>query len=229
MKKNGRLALSAVIAATLALAACGRDEAATAPQTGGVAESGSPAVAEPAAPAQSADPAESSVPATDTARPENAGTMATSGTGAVATLDPVGDQTANGRLLLTADANGVRITGSIVGLSPNAEHGFHVHENGDCGGDGASNAGGHFNPSQQPHGNPVGGTTHHAGDIPNLMSDAQGNATIEVVVPGLTLGDGGANDAMGKAVIVHEKRDDYATQPSGDSGARIACGKVSAG
>ena len=228
MKKNGSLGLAVVIAATLALAACKRDEE-TAPQTGGVADSGSPAVAEPAAPATSEDANESSVPATDTARPENAGTMATSGTGAIATLQPVGDTTANGRLLLTADANGVRITGSIVGLAPNAEHGFHVHEVGDCGGDGASNAGGHFNPTQQPHGNPVGGTTHHAGDIPNLMSDAQGNASVEVVVPGLTLGDGGANDVMGKAIIVHEKRDDYATQPSGDSGARIACGTISAG
>ena len=223
MKPNGRHALTAALVATLALAACQREEA-TAPATT-AADTTAPAASTTPAPA--AEPP-AAVPATDTPRPDNAGAMATSGTGAVATLGPTEGQTANGRLLLTGDASGIRITGSIVGLAPNAEHGFHVHEKGDCSAADASSAGPHFNPFAAVHGKAESGV-HHAGDIPNIVSDAQGNATVDVSVPGLTLGDGGPNDAMGKAIIVHEKRDDYATQPSGDSGARIACGTINAG
>lgn len=236
--------LAAAVTATLALAACNRDASTTAAPATPTAPSTQPALATTPTPdttAQSdaasaeraADPVgalaggtDSGVPGTDTPRPDHAGTLAASGTGGIAQLEATEGHTANGRLLIAADIDGVRVTGTLVGLTPNAEHGFHVHEKGDCSAPDAMSAGGHFNPTNQPHGDPAG-AAHHGGDIPNLKADAQGNAIVDARVPGLTLGDGSATDAMGKAIVVHEKRDDYTTQPSGDSGARIACGVIS--
>ena len=119
----------------------------------------------------------------------------------------------------------MHLSGSVQGLAPDAEFGFHIHEKGDCSAPDASSAGAHFNPSNAQHGNPAG-ETHHAGDMFNAKSDTQGVARIEVDVTGVTLGDGQPPDVLGKAVVMHEKPDDYATRPSGNSGARIACGVI---
>lgn len=142
-----------------------------------------------------------------------------------AMLAPTQGNQASGSLTLTAHDGGVMITGQITGLEPNSEHGFHVHENGDCSAPDASSAGSHFNPTNQPHGDPSG-DAHHAGDAPNIRADAQGTAEVNIHMEGVTLGDGGPNDIAGRAIVVHEKADDYTTQPSGDSGARIACGVI---
>jgi Cu-Zn family superoxide dismutase len=132
---------------------------------------------------------------------------------------------AAGTLDLTVAGDAVKVTGSITGLKADTEHGFHIHEKGDCSAPDAESAGGHFNPASQPHGDP-NGATHHAGDIPNVKADAEGTAQVDAVVNGVTMGDGGANDIVGKAFIVHQKADDYKTQPSGNSGKRIACGVI---
>jgi Cu-Zn family superoxide dismutase len=136
--------------------------------------------------------------------------------------------TANGSLTVTAASagGGVRISGVIQGLRPHSEFGFHVHEKGDCSAPDATSAGEHFNPTSQAHGDPRG-TAHHAGDIPNVRSDAQGVAEIDVDVPDLTLQSNPATDIAGKAIVLHAKPDDYHTQPSGNSGERIACGVIS--
>lgn len=136
--------------------------------------------------------------------------------------------TASGSLTVVTMGDGVHFTGTLQGLKPDAEFGFHVHEKGDCSAPDASSAGGHFNPAGVEHGNPQS-QPHHAGDMPNAKSDAQGNAQVNAHVSGLTLSDGGPNDIIGKAVVLHEKPDDYKSQPSGNSGARIACGVVTAG
>ncbi len=133
-----------------------------------------------------------------------------------------------GAISIVPMGDGVHLTGSLQGLPPNGEFGFHIHEKGDCSAPDASSAGGHFNPAGVEHGNPQG-SPHHAGDMMNAKSDAQGAAQINAHVDGLTLGDGGGSDVIGKAVVVHEKADDYQTQPSGDSGARVACGVITAG
>ena len=88
------------------------------------------------------------------------------------------------------------------------EHGFHVHEKGDCSsGDGMS-AGGHFNPAGKPHG-AHGAAEHHAGDMPNLKADAYGNADAHASSStGITIGSGAA-DIVGKGLIVHRDPDDY--------------------
>lgn len=114
----------------------------------------------------------------------------------------------------------------IRGLAPNSEHGFHVHEKGDCSAPDASSAGGHFNPGGQPHGM-QGSGAHHAGDIKNLRADANGAVRTEVALPGLAI-VGGPNSVVGRAIVVHRDPDDYTSQPAGNSGPRIACGVITA-
>jgi Cu-Zn family superoxide dismutase len=116
--------------------------------------------------------------------------------------------------------------GRITGLVPNQEHGFHVHEKGDCSSDDAMSAGGHLNPDGKRHGPPTG--EHHAGDVPSIKADANGVATVRTRVAGTLLGSGAA-DIAGKALVVHASPDDYTTQPTGNSGARIACGVIGVG
>jgi len=102
--------------------------------------------------------------------------------------------------------------------------GFHVHEKGDCSSADGMSAGGHFNPTGQQHGNPVSGP-HHAGDIPMLQSDANGKAVGSIVLSGVTLTPG-PTSLVGHALVVHAGKDDYVTQPTGNSGGRIACGVI---
>lgn len=142
-----------------------------------------------------------------------------------AALDPTQGQTASGMVMFHASANGVFMHARISGLKPNQEHGFHIHEKGDCSsGDGLS-AGGHFNPTAKPHGPQE--AEHHAGDLPALKADAAGVVDLKVELRGLTIGSGVA-DIVGRGLIVHAMPDDFKTQPTGNSGARIACGVIRA-
>jgi superoxide dismutase, Cu-Zn family len=150
-------------------------------------------------------------------------TMATEGSVAVATLEPTKDNSVGGTVTFTQKGNKVVVAAKITGLAP-GQHGFHIHEKGDCSsGDGMS-AGGHFNPFGKPHGNPAAGD-HHAGDMPALNADASGNASLTADLSGVTIGSG-AGGIVGKAVIVHKDPDDFTTQPTGNSGARVACGVI---
>lgn len=150
---------------------------------------------------------------------------ATAPVSAHAVLASASSSHVQGRLAFVRADQGVHVTGRISGLQPDSTHGFHIHENGDCSAPDATSAGGHFNPAQQPHGDAREGP-HHAGDIPNQQADASGVATVDVVVKGIQLGTGSDADALGRAVIVHADPDDYASQPSGNAGARIACGVI---
>ena len=138
-------------------------------------------------------------------------------------LQPTRGNSAAGNVWFIAEGDDIRVRGRVSGLTPNQEHGFHVHEKGDCGsGDGMS-AGGHYNPTGKPHGPP--GSEHHAGDLPALKADAAGNAVVDAR---LRPAVGGPAAFAGKALIVHAAADDYTTQPTGNSGARIACGVIAA-
>jgi Cu-Zn family superoxide dismutase len=120
----------------------------------------------------------------------------------------------------------VRVVAQVINLKPNQEHGFHIHEVGDCSsGDGMS-AKGHFNPHSKPHG-PQGTAERHAGDLPSLRANQQGRAKIDVELEMITLTPGPAN-IIGRALIVHADPDDFKTQPTGNAGARIACGVIQA-
>lgn len=153
--------------------------------------------------------------------------MPGSGPSASATLAPTAGSTVAGSVRFVQQGEQVRVTGEVRGLRPNTEHGFHVHEKGDCSAPDGTSAGGHFNPTSQEHGNPAGGTgAHHVGDMVNIEADASGTAQVRITLPNATLHDGGPNDLVGKGVIVHADPDDYTTQPSGNSGARLACGRI---
>ena len=150
--------------------------------------------------------------------------LAAPDTSVVAVLQPTRGNTTAGSIWFTPDGSQVLVRGRVSGLVPNQEHGFHVHEKGDCSsGDGMS-AGGHLNPGAKPHGPQT--ADHHAGDLPSLKADAGGNATVRMRVAGSVLG-GGPGDFAGKALIVHVNPDDYVTQPTGNAGARIACAVIS--
>jgi superoxide dismutase, Cu-Zn family len=127
-----------------------------------------------------------------------------------------------GTLTFTEGSAGVRLRGEIRGLKAGAEHGFHIHEKGDCSAPDATSAGGHFNPGGTAHGR-HGAGEHHAGDLPSLVADADGVARVDAVIEGITLLPG-TTSATGRSVIVHRDPDDYVTQPTGNSGPRIACG-----
>ena len=132
----------------------------------------------------------------------------------------------SGKLVIVPMGDGVHITGEVGGLKPGDVRGFHIHEKGDCSAADASSAGGHFNPGAQAHGR-AGHGAHHAGDTDNIVADAKGVARIDAHVSGVTLGGGAANDIAGRAVIVHAAADDYTSQPTGNAGARVACGVIS--
>ena len=145
---------------------------------------------------------------------------------ASAQLKPTQGNKAIGEVNFEQAGNGVHLF-AIVDRLPPGPHAFHIHERGDCSAPDASSAGGHFNPTGQPHGSPTGGP-HHAGDLPMLEADKKGKAKLEFTVAGVTLTPG-QNSIIGRAVVVHSGRDDYRSQPAGDSGARIACGIIQPG
>lgn len=147
--------------------------------------------------------------------------------GAAAMLEPTEGNQTRGELRFAAVGDRIEVTGTLSGLPGNSTHGFHVHETGDCSAPDATSAGGHFNPASTDHGR-VGQGEHHAGDSDNITADADGNATVQGWLEGATVGDGAATDIVGKAVIVHADEDDYATQPTGNAGDRLACGVIAA-
>ncbi len=144
---------------------------------------------------------------------------------ASAQLAPTQGHTAAGTLTLTDEGDALRINGTVNGVPPNSEFGFHIHETGDCSAPDASSAGGHFNPANAQHGSPQG-ASHHAGDMLNAKSDVEGVAHIDVVTTAVGITTGQPTDVHGKSIVMHEKPDDYTTPPSGNSGARIACGVI---
>jgi superoxide dismutase, Cu-Zn family len=142
-------------------------------------------------------------------------------------IDASGD--AVGLATFTEDGDGVTIHLLIERLTP-GEHGWHLHEFGVCdpnGDEPFSSAGGHWNPTDQPHGAPDA-AEHHVGDFGNLVASADGLAEVEITSTDFTLGQGPTSvyDEDGTAIVVHEGVDDLTTQPSGNSGPRYACGVV---
>lgn len=141
----------------------------------------------------------------------------------VAIVRPVGDGKVMGSVIFEKTDEGVKITANIGGLTPNAHHGFHIHEFGDLGSDDATSAGEHFNPDKHPHAMPDD-EKRHAGDLGNLVADGKGSATLTLTVDNITL-DAGEKGILGRAVIVHSKADD-GSQPSGNAGDRIGAGVI---
>lgn len=149
------------------------------------------------------------------------------GPGPAATADirnPAGETVATA--MLVQDGDDVEIEVHAIGI-PAGVHGIHLHETGTCTAPDFTSAGGHFNPASREHGfeNPAG---PHAGDLRNMQTTAggMGHYTAENGLVTLQTGAASLFDADGTAIVIHAGPDDYRTDPTGDSGARIACGVV---
>jgi superoxide dismutase, Cu-Zn family len=146
---------------------------------------------------------------------------------ATAALQPTKGNKAFGEATFEQVGDKVRVIVFAQNLPPDRELGFHIHEAGDCSsGDGMS-ARGHFNPHDKPHGNPQS-AERHAGDLPSLKVEKSGRAKIDVTVDGISIGRG-PGDIVGRGLIIHAQADDYKTQPTGNAGARLACGVIKQG
>ena len=150
--------------------------------------------------------------------------MLTKNPSATATLAPTKGNNVSGTVHFTQKSGIVVVEAKVTGLKPNAMHGMHIHEKGNCSGD-ASGAGGHFNPTGGQHG-AHNSPMRHGGDLGNLRADANGFAQVLIEVADISLGTD-ANSIIGRAVVVHGGPDDLRSQPAGDSGPRIGCGLIS--
>ena len=146
----------------------------------------------------------------------------TSVTKAIAVLAPLKGSSVHGLVTFEAVENGVRVVADLSGLAP-GKHGFHIHEFGDCSAEDGSSAGGHFNPAGMPHSMPTS-DKRHAGDMGNIEAGGDGKAHIDYVDAVMSLS--GDHAIVGRSVIVHEKEDDFKTQPTGNAGTRVACGGI---
>ena len=147
------------------------------------------------------------------------GTMGMGGAaGSVAALTAA-DGSARGTVAVRSGADGTLLLAISAAGLPTGPHGLHLHEKGLCEGPGFTSAGAHWNPTSRKHGrdNPAGA---HLGDLPNLAVNTAGRGA--VTVP-LRVSEQSLRDADGTSLLIHAKGDDYRTDPSGNSGDRIAC------
>jgi Cu-Zn family superoxide dismutase len=181
-----------------------------------------PAPAEPAtptatetapAPAPEPAPAPAPAPAPEPPKPKQAKVE----------LAPASKSKVKGTASFLEVEGGVEITANLEGLKA-GDHAWHVHEKGDCSAPDAKSAGEHFNPDNKKHGAPDA-AERHAGDFGNLKAGKDGKATATLTMKGVTLAEGPMS-LVGKALIIHDKKDDMKTQPSGNAGARVACGVI---
>lgn len=139
-------------------------------------------------------------------------------------LEPKSDSKVSGAVTFTEDEDGMVVMNvTLSGLSK-GEHAIHLHEKADCSSADGVSAGGHWNPTFEPHGEWEAKTGYHKGDIGNFMADANGNATVHFSTNQWCIGcSDKTKNIIGKAVIVHQGADDFTSQPSGAAGKRIAC------
>ncbi|HYB99811.1 MAG TPA: superoxide dismutase family protein [Candidatus Limnocylindrales bacterium] len=161
-------------------------------------------------------------PAAGTAAAHGAHAAAAAPTKAVAVLRATEGSKVSGTITFTKAGDGVKVSGTISGLTP-GKHGFHVHEFGDCSAPDATSAGGHFNPTGEPHAAPTD-AARHTGDLGNVEAGEDGTATIDHTDKRATFE--GVNSILGRGLIVHAKADDLKTQPTGDAGGRVACAVI---
>lgn len=142
------------------------------------------------------------------------------------TLNPKSDSNASGTIDFTEENGTVSMTATLSGLEPGV-HAIHIHQSSDCTSPDGKSAGGHWNPSNQPHGKWGAETGYHKGDIGNFTADENGNGTISITTNEWCIGCGDdTKDIIGRGIIVHAGVDDFNTQPTGDAGGRVSCGGI---
>lgn len=145
---------------------------------------------------------------------------------ATAYINPRSGSDMGGSAIFVKDGSRVELQVTLE-QAPPGEHAVHIHQTGDCSAEDASSAGGHWNPTAEDHGR-WDTSPFHLGDIGNVVVDEEGKGSLSLVTDRWSMGGGGANDIMGKAVVVHAGSDDFTSQPSGAAGARIGCGVIAA-
>lgn len=141
-------------------------------------------------------------------------------------MDSKSGSNVTGEFYFTEKDGQVQMEGKLTGLT-NEAHAIHLHENGDCSGDDGMAAGGHWNPTNHAHGEWDHDDGYHKGDIGNLNPDENGNVAVKFETDQWCIGCGDPEkDIIGKSIIVHADEDDFTTQPTGNAGARIACGVI---
>ncbi len=141
-------------------------------------------------------------------------------------LESKSDSKVKGNAVFTEE-NGVVTMVAVLSGMTEGEHAIHLHEKADCSAADGTSSGGHWNPTNQPHGQWGSPDGYHKGDIGNIQADADGNGTITITTDEWCIGCGDANkDIIGKAIIVHQGVDDFITQPTGDAGGRVSCGGI---
>jgi Cu-Zn family superoxide dismutase len=149
-------------------------------------------------------------------------TTVAAATKAVCVMHPTEGSQAHGIVTFTQETDGVRIVADLEGLAP-GDHGFHIHEYGDCSAPDGTSAGGHFNPDNQPHGGPMD-AERHVGDLGNVTAGEDGTAHLDMTDRRITFS--GAHSIVGRGIILHAAADDLTSQPTGNAGARLACGVI---
>ena len=143
-------------------------------------------------------------------------------TKAICLLYPTQGSETTGTVTFTKKSDGILVTAYVNGLSP-GKHGFHIHEYGDCSKLDGKSAGGHFNPTATNHGGPES-EERHIGDLGNLIAGDDGTAQYQWTDKLISFS--GQNSILGRAIIVHANEDDLTSQPTGNAGARLACGVI---
>ncbi|WAC03202.1 superoxide dismutase family protein [Lacinutrix neustonica] len=142
------------------------------------------------------------------------------------TMNAKSESAVKGNIVFTQEGEEVAMVAMLEGLTP-GEHAIHLHEKADCSSDDGKSSGGHWNPTNQPHGKWGSAAGYHKGDIGNFIADDKGYAVVNFSTNEWCIGCGDANkDILGKAVIVHQGVDDFTSQPSGDAGSRVSCGGI---
>jgi Cu-Zn family superoxide dismutase len=141
------------------------------------------------------------------------------------TLEPKSGSNVSGTATFTERDGEVVLEAKLSGLTPGT-HAIHIHEKSDCSSADAASAGGHWNPTFKKHGK-FGVGEYHKGDIGNFTTDTQGEATILFKTNEWCIGCGDeTKDILNKGLIVHEKPDDFVSQPTGNAGGRVACAGI---
>lgn len=145
---------------------------------------------------------------------------------AVVNLEPKSGSDVRGNAWFKKGSMGLEVKVKIFNATPGL-HGIHIHEFGDCSAADASSAGSHYNPTHLVHGKPDP-KKYHAGDLGNIEVGRDGSGTLDIVIPQAHFNPEFTDysNVIGKSLVVHEKTDDLKSQPSGDSGDRIACGVI---
>jgi Cu-Zn family superoxide dismutase len=133
----------------------------------------------------------------------------------------------NGKATFTEKGKEITVKVVVDGAPP-GDHAVHIHEKGDCSAPDAKSAGGHWNPQSDQHGAWTA-EHHHLGDIGNMKVGADGKGEVTLTTDKWTIGSGQPNDVVGKSIVVHEKIDDFTTQPTGNAGGRIGCAVLAKG